>query len=119
MGDGLLRHVRARHALVVRREDHEGKRHLAVGGLGPADHRRFADEGQLLQHPLDLGGRDRLAADLDDVARPVGEMDEPCGVHRDAVAGAKQALRIESLGGGLRVAKVLLEERQTADAADQ
>ena len=80
----------------------EGDRHLAVGVVLRGHDRDVAHAGDAAHDAFDLGRRNALAADLDDVARAVAEPDPAAVEQRDAVAGAEEAFGVERGRGCLR-----------------
>ena len=88
---------------------------LPTVGVGEANHGGDADLGQLVQHVLDLRGRDVLALADDDVLEPAGEGHVAVVVHHTEVAGTEPTLLVERVGfeRGIGVA---LEQHRTGDA---
>ncbi len=62
-------------AVGARREHDDRDRHLAPPLVGASDHRDLEHRGVLVQHPLDLGAGDVLAARHDHVLQPVDDVD--------------------------------------------
>ena len=82
-------------------------------------HRHFEHARHQRNHPFDFGGCNVFAADLQHVFRPVGKVEPAVFAERDPIAGDEPALRVERVGGGLRVVEVFGKERQAAHAPDQ
>jgi len=81
-------------------------RNLAVGGVRAGDdggvgHRRVAR-----QERLQLGGRDLVGADLDELLEPVDDEHVAVLVHVAEVAGVQPFVGVEDLGGGIGTAQV-------------
>src|SRR5581483_8966285 len=78
--------------------DHDAReRPLVPTGIGHADHGRLDDQRVAHEVVLELDGRDPLAARLDDVLGPVGDLDVAALVERPDVAGAQPSV-VELLG---------------------
>ena len=86
----------------------EGHRHLAPPLVGAGHHGHLEHGVVLVEHPLDLGAGDVLAARHDHVLEPVDDEQVAVLVADADVAGVEPAAG-ERLGGGLRVAPVALE----------
>ena len=73
------------------RSDDEGHGHLAPPLVGPADHRHLEHRVVLVEHPLDLGAGDVLAAGDDHVLEAVDDEEVAVLVAHADVAGVEPA----------------------------
>src|SRR5499426_4399431 len=72
---------------------HAGQRALDPPGVRHRDDRRLQDFRMAHDEVLDVDARHPLAAGLDQVLRPVGDLHVPLGVDRGDVAGAEPSVR--------------------------
>src|SRR5262249_37996604 len=75
----------------ARLQHHAGERALVPARVGDADDRRLDHLRVGHELVLELDGGNPFPARLDDVLRPVGDLDEATGVDRAHVAGAEPA----------------------------
>ena len=66
------------------------------------------------EHGLELGGRDLVAADLDQLLEPVDEEDAPVLVDVAEVAGVQPAVGVDGRGRGVRVVAVARHQLRAA-----
>ena len=71
---------------------HEGLGHLAVIGIGNANHDRLLHGRIPIQHSLDLTGEDFEPADRDHVLQPVDDPDIAIVIDRRDIAAAQEAI---------------------------
>ena len=95
-------------------QDDEGDRHLAPALVGTADDGGLDHRLVLVEHPLDLGAGDVLAAGDDHVLEPIDDVDVAVVVLHADVAGVEPAAG-ERRRRGLGIAPVALEHLRAAE----
>ena len=91
LGAAVLDAARRRSRSRPSRSDDERHRHLAPPLVGAADHRHLEHRLVLVEHPLDLGAGDVLAARHDHVLEPVDDEEVAVVVAHADVAGVEPA----------------------------
>ena len=91
----------------------EGHRDFTPSFMGATDHSGLKNGGVLIEHALDFGAGDVLAARHDHVLESIDNVEIAVGVASSNVSGMEPTAG-EGGGGGLRIAPIAFEHLGTA-----
>src|SRR5699024_257876 len=96
----------------------EYHRHLVEATVGPANHSDLCGTYHLLNHPLNLRGRDILSSDLEHVFSAIHKGKAAVIVEPDEVACGHPPFGIENISSCLWIVPVLGEQRHSPNSAN-